>query len=394
MRPNLSVRQKEKRPNVQRLASKRLQLRTSREPPMPHCAGCFLGKRPNMFAAAQYSETVALLKTRLAGLFPLSWYRTLCESPTAAAFLKQLQDAGIPLAPDGRLPTKQWLLTHWLVPDYRSVMLRIPRAAQPVIRAWIDRLELENVKYAVRSLASGESIRLEALIDLGPLATIPKAAFRDLTHMADLEAVAQHTTFETPLRATAHRLPEEHGGFIIEAALDRAVYSSLNRTVHRYRGLGAVSLRRLTSQFMTMMVLLWVIRYRLSYGLPAETVLGLAATSSLGKVVDIVHRATAVATHEDLQSLWTDVAGEAASRQSGQSRATSEQTLLAWEHLLWHKVHQAASASLLGPPFGVSVLVGLLLLKELAIRDIAVICQGRAQSLASDALRPLLIHQY
>lgn len=345
-----------------------------------------------MFAAVRYGEVVALLKTRMAGLFPESWYRALCEVPTEAAVLKQLQDGGIPLMADDRLPTKQWLLMSWLVPDYRSVWLRLPRSARPVIRAWLDRLELENVKYAVRSLASGERIRPDALIDVGSLASLPISAFRDLTHLADLEAAVRHTSFEAPLRATAHRLREDQGVFVIEAALDRHLYRTLLRTAERYRGPGAAALRRLTIQFMVALALMWTIRYRFSYNLPAEAILGLATTGSTGTLADLVHRAMAAGSDEDVHALLTEVAGSSTREQTEPRESSDTSAFGAWERRLWHAVYRTATVSLLGTPFGLSVIVALLILKELAIRDIAVICQGRAMALSPDALKPLLIH--
>ena len=67
-------------------------------------------------------------------------------------------------------------------------------------------------------------------------------------------------------------------------------------------------------------------------------------------------------------------------------------TLTVWETSLWRRVAHAAKRALYGRPLDLAVSIGFLLLKELAIRDLATICQSKVLGISASHIRPLLIH--
>jgi V/A-type H+/Na+-transporting ATPase subunit C len=337
-----------------------------------------------MLAAAKYGDLNALLRTRAGRLPSVHHFRRLLEAPTSTTVVEVLREANVPTPEDGSLPSRQWLLAQWLVPDYQVVLRRISGSAQRLVQSLMDRLELENVKYVVRSMASGKGVKTETLLNFGKVATVNIKALEGVQRMTDLQLAVKETVFAVPLRNTASLWEEEKGLFAVESALDRAVYTSLQKAAEGFRGPGAVLVRRIVAQFVATVSLLWVVRYRLAYGLTPEAVAGLSLIKSSQKAVHHIPQLAHAATFEEFRA--------AIQSETVMEHGQNGGTLLDWERHLMRRIRKMAHTMLYGPPFGFSVVVGFLLLKEWAIRDLSLICQGRTVGLRAEELEPMLFH--
>lgn len=336
-----------------------------------------------MLATAKYGTLNAQMKTRAAGLPSSYHYRSLLAAPTNAALLDVLRQINVPLPEDGSLPSKQWLIAQWLVPDFHTVIRRTSGSAQRLVRSLISRFDLENVKYAVRSVAAKERVRGEALLDLGKVATVSLNALKGVKQTSDLHTAVTGTLFAAPFHRGASNLEEEGGAFTIESMLDRVVYTSLQQAAETFHGPGAVHIRRLVTHLMGALSLLWLLRYRQAYGLAPEAAAGLSMINTSPLAAESMRHLAQAATFEEFfASMQTE---------SVMERWHNGETPVEWERRLWRRILQMARMMLYGPPFGFSVVVGFLILKEWAIRDIALICQGRGVGLRAEVLEPMLL---
>ena len=337
-----------------------------------------------MLAAAKYGALNARLRTRAGRLPSVHHFQRLLEAPTSKTVVEVLREANVPTPEDGSLPSRQWLLAQWLVPDYHVVLRRISGSAQRLVQSLMDRLELENVKYAVRAIASGKSIKTKTLLNLGKVATVNIKALERVQRMSDLQLAVKRTVFAVPLRTTAPLWEEGEGLFAVESALDRAVYTSLQKTAEGFRGPGAVPVQRIIDQLVATVSLLWMVRYRLAYGLTPEAAAGLSLIKSSQRTAHHIRQLSHAATFEEFRSAIQTMTEMEYCQNGG--------TLLEWERHLLSRIRKMAHTMLHGPPFGFSVVVGFLLLKEWAIRDLALICQGRTVGLRAEVLEPMLFH--
>ena len=336
-----------------------------------------------MLAAARYGSLNAQIKTRAASLPSSYHYRTLLAAPTNAVLLDVLRQINVPLPEDGSLPSKQWLIAQWLVPDFHTIIRRTSGSAQRLVRSLISRFDLENVKYAVRAIAAKERVRGEALLDLGEVATVSLSALEGVKQTTDLHTAVTGTLFAAPFHRGAYNLEEEGGAFTIESMLDRVVYISLQKAAEAFHGSGAVRIRRLVTHLVGALSLLWLMRYRQAYGLAPEAAAGLSMINTSPRAAESIRHLAQTATFEEFcASMQTE---------SAMKRWHNGEAPVEWERRLWRRMLQMARMMLYGPPFGFSVVVGFLFLKEWAIRDIALICQGRGVGLHAGVLEPALL---
>ena len=295
--------------------------------------------------------------------------------------LRQLE---IPLPTDGSLPTKRWLITRWLAPDFHTVIRRTSGSAQQLVRSLISRFELENVKYAVRTLAAREPVRTEAFLDLGKVATVNPGALEGIRQTSDLHAAVSGTLFAAPLQqGRTSNLEEEGSAFAMESMLDRVVYAALRKAAEAFRGPGAVRIRRLVTRLADTVSLLWLLRYRQVYGLAPEAAAGLSMIHPSPLTVEFMRQMSQAATFEEFQSAMRAA--------SPMERWRDGERPVEWERRFWERILNTARTMLYGAPFDFSVAIGFLFLKEGAIRNIALICQGRDVGLPAKALEQALL---
>lgn len=336
-----------------------------------------------MVGAARYGALNARIKTRAGGLPTPDQYRALLDAPHEAAAGEFLKGLGVtmPVSEQGRL--WGWLVTQWLVPEYQAVLYRLSRSARAVLRGLLNRFELENVKLALRALAGGQRVPREGLLDLGAAGTVDIEALLRSRGIAELQAAVAGSPFAGPLQETASRLAEDGGLFAAESALDRSVYAGLWRAGRRYQGPGADQVRGLIEELVESVSLLWRVRYQQTYGLTAEAAGGLSRTAAVAVTQGRRRRLLEETASDQIRRLVKT--GEAMTARQGRA-------MMEWETALWRRLDRRARNSLGGPPFGFGVVVGFLLLKETALRDLAVIGQGLALGLRKAELAPLLIH--
>ncbi len=331
-----------------------------------------------MFAVARFGPVATLLKTR-AGIFPLATrYQSFVEASSEATVRGLLQQAGVPIPADGTLPSRRWLIAHWLVPDYQATLRRLRGSSRQLVRGLFHRLEVENLKYACRTILAGQPVRSDVLLDLDPVAAIGADELVASKTVVDLVRTARGSVFAEPLRKLTNQAGDQPAETLpVEAGLDRIVYAHLWQLMQAHKGPAGMRTVHLLRRLLSCVSLLWVVRYRLSYELPTEAAVGLAFFSGSAVLTAHLREVAQVSLLEELQSQlekrpampgWVSPAGDA--------------TLAAWEIQLWRRLYRSAQKALLGTPFDLALILGVLLMKELIIRDLSVVCEARRFGLA------------
>lgn len=336
-----------------------------------------------MLAAVKFGELNAVVKCRAARLPEPSAYLQLLKAGTHSEQMRILQNFGVPVPPDGSLPTKQFLITNWLAPDYEAVLRRVKGSAQALIQSLLARLELENVKYVLRTVVREEKVDRQCLLALGKNASVRTTVLAKIQGIVDFLQAVERTVFAGPIRAMASHMNQPESLLSTEMALDRAVYNDLRSHANQFKGPGAIGVLALLEKFLTVMSLLWVVRYRQCYDLSKEAVLGIGPVSQPFQA-GLLKKVAESTTLDGLRGqMWA----------SPQLTIWAQgQTLITWEISLWRQVARAAKRALYGPPFKMAVSLGFLLLKELAVRDLATICQSKILGIPALDIRPLLVH--
>lgn len=157
----------------------------------------------------------------------------------------------------------------------RTVEWSVPPEAADFVRAWARRNLLRNLKTILKGKALGrteDEIRAE-LLDLDP-GTSPQLPMAALVRAPSIESVLdllEHTELQHWIHEARRIYERDPTLFGLEAALDRLYYPELSSRIERLKPWDRV-VESLVGDEIDQVNLMWLLRYRLNYGLsPAET---------------------------------------------------------------------------------------------------------------------------
>jgi len=169
-----------------------------------------------------------------------------------------------------------------IVDDFKVLSRPLKGAAHDLLMYWFHKCEVNNVKIIVRGKLGGlETNAIAAqLIDLGALATLNTDRLLRSEDVNELLRQLENTPYSTIARQSRRMFEQHQNLHSLDAAIDRhyllgfeARVNALNSTQRKY-------MQPLASIMMDRFNLLWLLRYRLAYGLsPAETYYLLVPTS-------------------------------------------------------------------------------------------------------------------
>jgi V/A-type H+-transporting ATPase subunit C len=157
----------------------------------------------------------------------------------------------------------------------RTVEGSVPPEAADFVRAWARRSVLRNLKTILKGKAlarTEDEIRAE-LLDLDP-GTSPPLPLAALVRAPSIESVLdllEHTDLQHWIHEARRIYERDPTLFGLEAALDRLYYPELRNRIERLKPWDRV-VEGLVADEIDQVNLMWLLRYRLNYGLsPAET---------------------------------------------------------------------------------------------------------------------------
>ena len=154
------------------------------------------------------------------------------------------------------------------------VLMRAADGGRSFLEYWTLRFELSNLKAILRAKLSGTPIATvrKELIDLGFLASLPVEELLQTEDIGELLRRLETTHYADIVRFARRAFEAQPQLFDLDAALDRRFYHGLVELAHqRERALGP-GFRSLVEMLIDRINLVWLLRYRFLYQLPASQV--------------------------------------------------------------------------------------------------------------------------
>lgn len=256
-------------------------------------------------------------------------------------------------------------------------------AAADLIHHFVRRFEMVNLKIVIRcKLAgcSGEEIR-ERLFDLGEL---PGGSVEELLQADDIHEClrimekGRHSALAHQLRLV---LSESQDIFLVEAAIDYGYFSAMARLVAALPVDDRLSVRSFFAQMFDQVNLVWLMRYRLGYGIapPQTFFLLIRASGQLDRT-----RLAGLAGLDTLESLVQALPPGLAQVVEGAESVSEVEDR--FNRLMLHQ----AEAVLNHSTFNMARPLGYLILREQQLRNVHGLMKGRALDLSPELIRRAL----
>ncbi|BAU48723.1 V-type ATP synthase subunit C [Sulfurifustis variabilis] len=174
------------------------------------------------------------------------------------------------MAAGGTPPSLEQRLIVVLVADFAVLARALAGRPRDFLVYWAYRFELSNLKTILRGRMTGqptEAIRQE-LVE-APFARLPIDELLRTEDVAELLRRLESTPFHDIAREARRIYEERHDLFALDSAVDRRYFAGLSREARAAEGREGNALKALVGDIVDRLNLLWLLRFRFAYGLPA-----------------------------------------------------------------------------------------------------------------------------
>jgi vacuolar-type H+-ATPase subunit C/Vma6 len=244
-----------------------------------------------------------------------------------------------------------------------KIFRALPASARRLVGAYLGRSQVENLKLLCRAILTGRRDLVEpSLLPDGPdtFATAQLLAARSL---AELSARLPPGAFRNLLRGEMPAAPEERL-FFLDSALERIFWTRLTERLTELPFFDRLAAREILGMRADI-DRIRVIGRGLHAGLAADTIL--AALPPLGTLL----------LHKQVRKALAAADPAAACRQLLSAVLRSPSNERDGEAFLYRRLYRHLQKFLRSAPFGISVPLSALLLKELEIRDLLAVLSGQ-----------------
>ncbi len=175
-----------------------------------------------------------------------------------------------PLSTESKASFEQQSIST-LLEEFLVLVRPLTGTARAFLLTWAHRLELTNLKAILRGKLAGlpqPAIRAD-LVDMGPFATLPVDDLLRTEDFLELLRRLETTPYADIARHARAVFETEHELFAVDAAVDRRYFASLVTVYQRLDGSERDALRALLGSVLDRVNLVWLLRYRFVYDLPA-----------------------------------------------------------------------------------------------------------------------------
>lgn len=158
-----------------------------------------------------------------------------------------------------------------LLADFTVLARALSGPPRELLVYWARRFELSNLKAIIRGKMTeqpAEKIR-GLLLDIGSFATLPLDDLLRSDDVAELLRRLEATPYADIARPARRIYEGQQGLFALDAAMDRRYLSALRKHVGALDANEQRLLRRLVGAILDRFNLVWLLRYRFAYDLPA-----------------------------------------------------------------------------------------------------------------------------
>ncbi len=289
----------------------------------------------------------------------------------AVRSLEQLSDTGLSL--------EQRLIAS-LLADFAILVRALSGAPRRFLIYWAGRFELRNLKAIMRGKMAGESaaqIRAQ-LVDMGPYRRLPVDELLGTQDVAELLRRLEHTSFRSIARE-ARRIHEERRElFAMDAAVDRRYYAGLSEHAQLLDRVDSREINILIGDIIDRTNLLWLLRYRFSYGLPPAQAYYLLIPAGYRLRASQLQRLSRLETIEEVIARLP----QAFARPLSGVTTAADATLIL-ERGGWRK----AEMILRGRAVSLARVLAYLVLREKLLRQLRAVIKGQRLGFAPDLIR-------
>jgi V/A-type H+-transporting ATPase subunit C len=144
--------------------------------------------------------------------------------------------------------------------------------ARNLLLYWARKFELYNLKALVRGKLSGLDERAirDNLYDLPENLSLPHETLLHTESVLELLRHLELSPYSAIASQARHVYEERHEPFALEATIDQRYYAGLLKRVRELQGLDLKETQQVVGLLLDQLNLLWLLRYRFSYGLSAS----------------------------------------------------------------------------------------------------------------------------
>lgn len=154
------------------------------------------------------------------------------------------------------------------------ILMRAAGRARDFLKYWALRFEMTNLKAIIRGRMAGATtaeIRQE-LSDMGFLTRLPVDELLQTEDIGELLRRLEATAYADMVRFARRAFEAQPRLFDLDAALDRHYYHGLATHAYRLEGELGQSFRKIMALYLDRVNLVWLLRFRFDYALPAAQV--------------------------------------------------------------------------------------------------------------------------
>lgn len=220
------------------------------------------------------------LKTRAAVMARRLLSRALLEHMALSPLEALSRDFGLDailessLSQAARNRLAEQALIHALMRDLSVLLRPLDGNARNILIHWSRKFELYNLKALIRGKLHGlpfDQIKRN-LYDLPPLISLPHDRLLRTESIQELLRSLEQGAFADIALQARQVYEEKNEPFSLDAAIDRSYYTGMLRRIHRVEPGDRTPLQRLVGTLVDQQNLVWLLRYRFSYCLsPSET---------------------------------------------------------------------------------------------------------------------------
>jgi len=200
---------------------------------------------------------------------PIEDILTVLENRGLEKIIKKLNQAKFKLLPAGNMDN---LFLSVLLKDAQAIIRSLSGLERDFFIYWLRRFELQNIKTILRGKSlqcSSEQIRSE-LTQLGDFSILPVDELLDADDIPEILSRLEQTPLAAIARYSRDSFEQKQDVFTVETSINHQYFVGLDKRLKMLRDREQIQLHLLLGRLVDQINLIWLLRYRLSYGLSAS----------------------------------------------------------------------------------------------------------------------------
>lgn len=340
----------------------------------------------------RYSRANAAVRARVARLLTHPQLHVLASLPTIAGAVRGLagtpyeeQLRRLPPGPPG-LRDVERALDENLVNAFEEVAGLVDGAPRSLVLQMGRIVDADNLKTIFRALAIGKNPEhIRKLLRLaGRHTDIPYDALLKANDVPSAVGVLGRTTYGPALRGASEAYESTGDAFRLEVAIDVTYYHQLWQRVQTLSGEDQARVRRILGTLFDTVNIGLLLRYRLLYNLTPEEIFNYTLPFGWKLSDEEVRKASTASSFAAIVEVLPEP-------YRGLLAALPDADLSMAGVALFRNLKHAAVSGLLGNPFQTGEIVAYIVLKELEVRDLKTIVEGKHYGVPVEDTEKLLV---